>query len=452
MTNSTTRYAATFAAGLAAGLLLSWLLRDGEPAATPAASSPEASAPRAASPSGTRAPRRRAQEGGETASVATTAATQPASGAAGDAPSAAENVPAVAIPGAVAAKGTVGVAPGQSPGGAAPDPASPPAAAPAREARGVVVDAVTQKPVAGARVLFAIATGSRAGSWWGDTTGADGRFANRVDDDTDLAGMRMELRVSKDGYEPQRVAAEGGDLRVELRPRTTPVVPGRVVGLARGADGKPLAGEIQVNGSDGEGANATQWTMADASGAFVLDGMPPGSWQLQIGRGPRAEVNVPEGGDARVELTLGERGDGFVVTDVEPSKVVVEGARANEALEELRRLYEQTKGLQSLDAAARERLLRQFAQEIQEVESGALAAAVRRDVAITGLPSAARAWLRLELRPRHFRRAEVLGGVARFPFVPLGKYLAVLAEPGRPDRTMQVTVGPGDGRLDVEFR
>ena len=39
-----------------------------------------------------------------------------------------------------------------------------------------------------------------------------------------------------------------------------------------------------------------------------------------------------------------------------------------------------------------------------------------------------------------------------FASVPPGAYLAVLVEPGRPDRSMPVTVGPGEGRLDVEFR
>jgi hypothetical protein len=451
MASPTSRHAATFAAGLAAGLLLGWLLRGpGETPeqATPSASSSGTSATRAASPAAARAPRRRSSDGTDGETTEQREASPPSADAVaatpGGASEAAADAPSVATREGAARP---------SSGGAAPESAPPAAKSqPAREARGVVIDAATQQPISGARVLFAIATGGRAGSWWGDTTAADGRFANRVDDDTDLAGQRMELRVSKDGYEPVRVAAEGGDLRVELRPRTTPVVPGRVAGLARGADGKPLAGEIEVNGYDGEGANATQWTLADASGEFVLEGVPPGSWQLRIGSGPRAEVTVAEGGEARVELTSAKSGDGFVVTDVDPSKVVVEGAQANEALADLRRLYEQASAIQSIDAAARERLLRQFALEIQQLESRTLAAAPRREVAISRLPSDTRAWLRLEQRPRHFRRVEVQGGVARFPSVPAGKYLAVLLEPGRPDRTMQVTVGTGEGRVDVEFR
>jgi hypothetical protein len=453
VTSPTTRCAAAFVAGIAAGLLIAWMLRDPTETPAPSAAVHGTTPARAAATSGTRAPRRRAPEGEEAASAAAPSDAAPASAAAAEPASAATDGAAALRPGVVPMKGTVSSRPGAGERGDATEPAAAVAAAPpAREAKGVVVDAVTQKPVAGARVLFAIATGSRAGSWWGDTTGADGRFENRVDDDTDLAGTRMELRISKDGYEPQRIAAEGGDLRVELRPRTTPVVPGRVVGLARGADGKPLAGEIQVNGSDGEGANATQWAVADASGAFVLDGMPPGSWQLQIGSGPRVEVTVPEDGEARVELTAGERGEGFVVTDVDPSKVVVEGAKEKESLVELSRLYAQIAASKSLDAATKERLRRQVAQEIQQLQTAVLAATPRRDVAITGLPATTRAWVRLELGPRHFRRAEVHGGVAQFAFVPEGTHQAVLVEPGRPDRTMYVTVAPGEGRLDVEFR
>jgi hypothetical protein len=453
MTNSRTRYAAAFAAGAVAGLLLGWLVRGSEEASAPTSAAPAAAPARPAPSATTLAPRRRAQEGDEPQSAASHADSPLTSGAAGDPSASATSASSAAAPGAVAAKGTVTVAPGaaQRDGTSESAPPAAPAAPPAREAKGVVVDAVTQKPVAGARVLFAIATGGRSGSWWGDTTGEDGRFANRIDDDVDLADARMELRVSKEGYEPVRVAAEGGDLRVELRPRTSPVVFGRVAGLARGADGKPFTGEIEVNGHDGEGANATQWTVADASGAFLLEGMPPGSWQLQIGSGPRVEVSVPEGGEARVELTAGGRGDGFVVTDISPEDIPAAGERIDEKLRELRRLSAQIAESPTLDAGAKERLRRQIAQEMQRLGAEALAAAPRRDVAITGLPSSSRAWVRLEQRPRHFRRAEAQNGVARFSAVPQGDYLAVLVEPGRPDRTMPVTVAPGEGRLDVRF-
>lgn len=456
MTSPTTRYAATFAAGLAVGALICWLLRGEGETRAPEPSAPDSSPASTASASATHVPRRRAQEAEEAQTATTKSATPSQGGATAVASSSdAAGGGATAASGSAPSIGADGGATRPSPlddataGAVAPTTT---AVAPAREATGVVVDATTQQPVAGARVLFAIAAGSRAGSWWGDTTAQDGRFHNRVDDDTDLAGMRMELRVSTDGYEPVRVAAEGRDLRVELRPRTTPVVPGRVVGVARGADGKPVAGEIEVNGSDGEGANATQWTVADASGAFVLDGMPPGSWQLQIGRGPRVDVTVPEGGETRVELTSGAPGDGHVVTDIDVSKATFDDKRSQEANRQLVLLMSQIADSAALDAGARERLTRQVAQEIQQLQSDALAAAPRRDVAITGLPATARTWVRLELRPRHFRRAEAQGGSALFPSVPLGTYQAVLVEPGRPDRTMNVVVATGDGRLDVAFR
>jgi hypothetical protein len=323
-----------------------------------------------------------------------------------------------------------------------------------REAQGLVVDAIAQTPVAGARVLFAVADGPKSGRWWGDTTDDAGRFHNRVDDGRDLGDARFELRVSKDGYEPVRVAASGGEQRIELRPRTTPVMPGRVVGVVRSGDAKPFAGEIEVEGMDENGNNAAQRAIADAGGSFVLDGVPPGSWRMRWNRGAWTAVTVSESGEGRMELVAGTDGasPGLVITDIDPSKVTSDDPATKERLATLVRLLDEVGRATELDAGARERVRRTLALEVQQLAAEGQTALPRRDLAVTGLSVAGRAWLRLETRPRHFRRVEVRSGVARFPAVPVGAYSAVLVEPGRPDRTASITVPPGDGPVEVAFR
>jgi hypothetical protein len=334
----------------------------------------------------------------------------------------------------------------------APTPSAIAPAKPAREAAGVVIDAATQKPIAGARVLFALVDGAHAGSWWGDTTDAEGRFHPVVHDDAGLAGARFEVRVGKDGYETARVPAAEGEYRIELHPRTSPAVPGRVVGLARSADGKPFTGELEIDGSDEMGGNASQRTVADAGGAFVLDGVPPGHWELRW-NGGRAEATVPEGGEARIALTAAEGGGrGFVVTDVDPSTATAPDTASQAQLASLKKLLDDVAKATDMTPAARERLSRALALEVQRLVAAAQLAQPRRDLVVTGLPSAGRAWLRFELKPRQFWRVEVQGGVAKFAAVPLGTYAAVLVETGARDRTASITVPAGDGAFTTEFR
>lgn len=445
-------------AGVLLGLLAGWWLR-GE---TPAGDAPrvpadaETAKPRATPAATSPTPRRRSSAAEASADPA------PVEGSP-SAPSAAS--PDSADPSATPSDATDGASPrGSTPG--ATDPAAPatPSSAPAagvpdetkplREAQGVVVDAVAQTPVAGARVLFAVADGPKAGSWWGDTTDDSGRFHNKVDDARDLGGNGFELRVSKEGFEPVRVAASGGEQRIELRPRTSPVMPGRIVGVARSPDGKPVAGEIEVEAYDENGSNVAQRAVADAGGSFVLDGVPPGSWRMRWNRGAWTAVTVSESGEGRVDLVAGAPGasPGFVITDVDPSKVTSDDPTTKARLATLVRLLEEVGRATELDAGARERVRRALALEVQQIAADGQASLPRRDLAVTGLPAVGRAWLRLETHPRHFRRVEVDSGVARFPGVPVGAYTAVLVEPGRPDRSAAITVPPGDGPLETAFR
>jgi hypothetical protein len=341
-------------------------------------------------------------------------------------------------------------------GPAAPTGPRPPAesSGPAlADAQGVVVDAVTQQPIEGARVLYAMLSGRTAGSWTGDTTDAAGRFRHHVADPADLAGATAEIRVSKDGYETLRVAPSPGEMRIELRVRGVALLPGRVTGVVRDADGKPVAGEVEIEGYDEQGSNAAQRTIADAAGGFVLEGVPAGSWQFLWAGGPEAAVVVPDGGEVRAELRARGPGDrpGLVVTDVDPSKVDAGGGAAAAQLRELLGLLERVDAAPDLDAGTRERLRLSLAQEVQRLAETVHAALPRREVVVTGLGVRGRAWLRLELKPRQFWRVEATGGTARFVSVAVGSYTAVLTEPGKPDRTAPVVVTPGEGPQSVPF-
>lgn len=333
------------------------------------------------------------------------------------------------------------------------------AGAPVRAAPGVVVDAATQLPIVGARVLLAIADGPRAGSWWGDTSNSAGRFHPKIGDDTDLQGAHLELRVSKDGYVTSRTPASAEPVRIELQVRAAPQMPGRVVGVVRGEGGRVVTGEIDVDGYDDIGGNATQRTVADAQGAFVLEGVPPGRWQFSRGGGSQFGVDVPDGGEARIEIAppraVGQ--GGFIVTDVDPAAVKpadpTRAARLATLVELLAKLGPET--APSLDDGTRERLRRAVALEIQRLDAEERSALPRRAVTVTGLGAqidrGARAWVRLEVKPRLFWRVEVQAGTARFPSVPIGTYTAVLVQPGRPEATWNVTVLPGDGLLVAEW-
>jgi hypothetical protein len=461
-------------AGFLLGAFTVWALRDTAPAPqSPAA--PDAARPAAAKTPA--APEAASRRPGRAAAPAPAAPSEAGSGPAGQSGATAGTASRDA-PNAAAAKPkpTEPAAPPRT--GRAAAPATPfsataatkepeiqsvvlspaPTPPPLRAAAGVVVDAATQQPIGGARVLLAIAEGPLKGSWWGDTTGEDGTFHPAIHSESSLPASSFELRVSKDGYEPVRVPAAAEGMRVELRLRGVFPIPGRVVGVARTADGKPLAGEFEVDGSDEMGGNATQFAIADSGGAFALEGVPPGRWQLRVGRGPQVEAVVPEGGEVRIEFALGKPGDkgGLTVTDIDPSAVKPADPAAAERLAALTRLLAELSAERSpaLEDDARARISRSVAQEIQKLDAASRAALPRREVQVTGLAAAAgglRAWVRLEVRPRYFRRVEVTDGAARFPSVPVGTYTAVLVVPGRPDLTREVIVPPGDGAFATQW-
>jgi protocatechuate 3,4-dioxygenase beta subunit len=87
--------------------------------------------------------------------------------------------------------------------------------------------------------------------------------------------------------------------------------PGRIEGLVRGSDGKPVA-EAAIFLRDGAGRVLERFSMiaTDGSGRFAYDGLEPGEYVVLARSatetsGESAPVRVREDGTAEVELTLG---------------------------------------------------------------------------------------------------------------------------------------------------
>ena len=338
--------------------------------------------------------------------------------------------------------GDAHAAPGVVPGVSAQESAKPadvgPAGASDRFAPerldGSVVDSDTGKPLTGVRVLYAIVQGSHCIGWEGDTTEDAGTFTNKRPKGWDADGVRLELRIGKEGYETVRLPISEEAPVVKLRRRDPPALPGRIVGVARTADGKPLSGMVLIDGYDEMGGNASQYAIADAGGAFTLEGVPAGYWQF-FESGSCVEAVVPESGEAHVEL--------------HPAPVATQPSEAD--------LEKEAQGLQALladlpaDAPNREDAQLHMALARQNQRLAHIAAQPVREVVVTGLGTGPGAALRAEAKPRLYWRTDVRSGEARFAALPSGTWTLVLAVPGRPSVSMPVDIPPGDGPLKIEL-
>ncbi len=178
------------------------------------------------------------------------------------------------------------------------------------EIKGRVVDA-TGAPVAGVAVVAAEDALVRGGqlpaplallSYRGDpwtSTGADGRFSIRV-----RPGVMHDFALRKDGYvatvAPPFDPASGEPFEATLLQTTS--IRGHVVRT----DGSPLAGaRLETQGLDDTTASA----VAQADGAFSLDGLAPGSYAVTVSREGTAlhetrKVDAPAA-DLRIEIAGG---------------------------------------------------------------------------------------------------------------------------------------------------
>lgn len=354
--------------------------------AGPEAGAVTPSPPAGRTPAASRPGRRRSGEPGRDATPAPAGDPAPATGA--DAAKPAEpNVPAVILP---------------------------------EKLKGRVVDAVTGEPVGDVRVFWmTIRADGRTGGGSGATTDAEGRFDNERPQDWETAGWRAELRAAKDGYETVRMPLTDGEPVVRLQKRTHPMLPGRVRGALRDADGHPVTGVVLIEGADEILRNAAQYAVADAGGVFVLEGVPAGYWRFSTLNAEPVEIVVPEDADAHLELRVSSdpRSDAERVHGLDGSRVGY-GDKV----------------------------------WIPRAEGEARKLPPPREVIVTGIANTPGAALRAGMHPRLFWRSVVSGGEARFAALTPGAWTLTLTRPGEPDAAMNLDVAAGEGPLRVEFK
>jgi hypothetical protein len=215
------------------------------------------------------------------------------------------------------------------------------------EFSGRVVDLVTGKPIAKARVIY-----GPFPNWTGATTDDGGRFGYRLGKsarpymvirehldaakarlaaleegdwrrqraqgaveslERELAATRVpagarghdpavpyRIRVTAPGYETFEVVPGEAELEIVMRPVERPPVPGRITGRLEDRDGRPYQGVATVVLR--KGGTDVGWfaVLADEQGRFVLEGVEAGAWRIWFGGGEPADAYVPEGGEADV--------------------------------------------------------------------------------------------------------------------------------------------------------
>lgn len=142
------------------------------------------------------------------------------------------------------------------------------------------------------------------------TTDDDGAFAiARIPAEVYVVSIRADGAPPVHLFDVELDEGEVLDLGVVERP-----LGGSVVGQVLGPDGEPREGtRVLVTSDDHHGQ-----TTSDAAGAFVLDALPPGTYEITATPGAanfwealryeaREQVTVSAGGKTRVTLTLTER-------------------------------------------------------------------------------------------------------------------------------------------------
>ena len=159
-----------------------------------------------------------------------------------------------------------------------------------REVRGRVVGP-DGEPVAGAEVYDSLGGVSMSA--------ADGSFVRRLEDG------QYRLEADREGYGPAEghVTVDGGpvDGVVLSLPRAAGSIRGRLLGLSREALADAWV-EVRLTG------NARRTSRADLQGAYLLDSVPPGSWEVSawsISRSAKGRVELaPGGGEALLDLVF----------------------------------------------------------------------------------------------------------------------------------------------------
>jgi hypothetical protein len=306
--------------------------------------------------------------------------------------------------------------------------------------RGHVVDAATDRPLAGVRILVC-----RPGhGWHGARTDENGDFDGRAPPDTG-DGTHVEVRVAKRGYHTMTIPWTEGPVAARLERRDGLVRPGAVVGLATDLDGRPLTGRILLTTYDAMDDHHGLWALADESGAFRLEGLYPGWWKLRLvgSDGDFVEAIVPEGGETRVHVVGGATPwpgtmteDEFLARRKELSRGVPRG-RTDDALTDEQR-----------EALAWQRIM-----AMQDLESRWRGIRPARRVEVIGLPRDVTMYVRAKTTngPNHSWRARVVDGMATFPALTFERWTLLAEFADESQQVVPLVVPEGEGPLQVSW-
>lgn len=335
----------------------------------------------------------------------------------------------------------------ESPKPETPKPAesAPDATKPIEKVTGIVVDTKSGAGVEGVTIHLCVSReDGEFGGWTGETSDAEGNFVCDLPPSWANTKNKFEIRAGRDGYRPARVAVTTDTARVEIEKLDRIPLAGRIVGTARGEDGRPITGRIFIGMNDELDLHSFGvWANADANGRFAIDAVAPGHWTVGLSESRESfEVNVVEGGEASVEL----RGKFEEATGAFAAGELTEAAYAREKTRLEHLMYG---AMGSKDEAA----AGSAGYAVQQLEYQWLRYAPGRDVVVTGLPAAGGAYVRLDRREGACCewRAPIADGKAAFPSIPLGRWRAILVRPGEADVGVEVDVVKGDGVLTVDL-
>ncbi|HEU4395904.1 MAG TPA: carboxypeptidase-like regulatory domain-containing protein, partial [Planctomycetota bacterium] len=329
----------------------------------------------------------------------------------------------------------------------AEDAADPPGFDPIR--RGRVVDAVSGEPIAGAHVKFVALLGEGWGSW-GAATGPDGSF--RIDVERFRpAGHRLEYRVWVEGRRPWRGPAGEGETVIGMEAESGRPAPGRIRGVARLPDGTALSGTLVVT-LLGEMLDwHHRWTVADAAGGFLLEGVAPGEWQVRV-KGSRnwSAALVPEGGEAAIAVVVDDppRPPPPWTEEREQELAVLE--REILVLDRRRTAGETEAPAADRPAEPIEHQMRVLHDRIAPLEESRRASLPRREVEVQGLPDEPYATLEASGHGRVWVR-EASDGRVRFPPLEEGRWTLTLRRRTAYPEVRTIEVVDGDGPMIEQF-
>lgn len=334
--------------------------------------------------------------------------------------------------------GTAGV-PQEGPAdGAATEPAGASHALPGdvgapETVAGRVCDGDTGSVIASARIRCV----RGAGRWVGTHAGEDGSFEVEIPAD-DGSGAPVELRIARKGYRTLVVPWAGGPVEARLVPEDRPPAAGTIEGFATSSAGRALSGRLLLTTYDEAGDHHGLWALADATGAFVLEGLAPGWWQIAlVDGGELVDVVVPEGGTTRAHVVAGPAPwpgelseEEFTARHAALSGGIPPGV-TDERLDG-----------RKVDVRA-----------VSDLENRWRAVRPAREVIVTGLPRDGAAHLRAATMqgPNASWRVRVVDGVARFPALTPEAWRLVLEVPGAADVALRLAVEPGAGALQVDW-